>query len=67
MHAQELLREAARARILRMIAPKKKRTDLNVPDYVREQWQTGTKAKQEMEDLLLEQNGDKDRGVGSSI
>ncbi|CAE7888819.1 unnamed protein product [Symbiodinium necroappetens] len=57
----ELLREAARARILRMIAPKKKRTDLNVPDYVREQWQTGTKAKQEMEDLLLEQNGDKEK------
>ncbi|CAE7588691.1 unnamed protein product [Symbiodinium sp. CCMP2592] len=61
---QELLREAARARILRMIAPKKKRTDLSVPEYVREQWHRGTKAKSEMEELLLEHNGDKDRGSG---
>ena len=33
--AKELLRNAAKARIARMVAPKRKRTDLEVPDFIR--------------------------------
>ncbi|CAE7259502.1 unnamed protein product [Symbiodinium sp. CCMP2592] len=44
-----------------MIRPKKRRTDLAVPAYVGERWNSGTAAKTEMEDLLLETNGDKDK------
>ena len=50
---QELLRDAAKARISRMTKPKRKRSDLSVPEFVAEQWKKGTKEKDEMADLLM--------------
>lgn len=57
---QELLQEAAKARISRMTKQKKKRTDLNVPKFVIDRWNSGTSAKDEMADLLLQVNNDKE-------
>ena len=53
---KELLRNAAKARIARMVAAKKKRTDLEVPSWVKEQWAKGTQAKEEMAAALQEVN-----------
>ena len=57
---QELLQNAAKMRIRRMIAPKKKRSDLTVPPMVREQWEKGTEEKNEMAQLLMDTNWNKD-------
>ena len=42
-----------------MIAPKKRRGDLVVPAYVREEWDKGSAKRDDMADLLLQHNGDK--------
>ena len=52
------LRRAAKARISRMVAPKSRRKELSVPDYVRKEWEEGS--KNNMADLLLRVNFDKD-------
>ncbi|CAE7295740.1 unnamed protein product [Symbiodinium sp. CCMP2592] len=57
---RELLQAAARARLYRMVRPKKKRTDLAAPKYVSDRWNSGTTARDEMTDLLIHLNGDKD-------
>ena len=43
-----------------MTRPKKKRTDLTAPKYVTDRWNSGTTARDEMADLLIHLNGDKD-------
>ena len=58
---KELLRNAAKARIARMVASKKKRTDLEVPSWIKEQWAKGTQAKEEMAAALQEVNWSKAR------
>lgn len=58
---------AAKARIRRMIAEKKRRSDLCAPAMVKEQWEKGTKEKDEMAQLLQDTNWDKERGSGHSI
>ena len=49
-----------------MIAEKKHRTDLAVPAIVREQWEKGTKEKDEMAQLLQDTNWDKDLQLTSA-
>ena len=61
VYSEELLKNAAKMRIRRMIATKKKRTDLSVPPMVREQWDKGTCEKNELAQLLMDCNWDKDR------
>ena len=56
---QEKLREAAKAQIRRMVAHHKKKTMLNVPDFVREQWQQSD--QNTMAKMLMECNFSKDR------
>ncbi|CAE7513282.1 unnamed protein product [Symbiodinium sp. CCMP2456] len=46
-----------------MTKQKKKRTDLNVPKFVIDRWNSGTSAKDEMADLLLQVNNDKEKFV----
>ena len=58
---KELLRNAAKARIARMVASKRKRTYLQVPAWVREQWEKGTSEKEEMALCLQQVNWDKAR------
>ena len=58
---EELLRNAAKMRIRRMVAPKKRRSDLNVPNMVKDQWEKGTAEKDEMAQLLMDANWCKDR------
>ncbi|CAK8986624.1 Uncharacterized protein SCF082_LOCUS635 [Durusdinium trenchii] len=43
-----------------MIQTKKKRTDLSVPGFVKEQWEKGTAAKDELAQLLIDVNWAKD-------
>lgn len=56
---EELLKNAAKQRVRRMVAPKTKRTDLAVPSWVADRWHSGTTAKEEMAHLLQEVNWDK--------
>jgi hypothetical protein len=42
-----------------MVKPKSKRTDLNVDDWVKKEWETGNKNM--LADLLTKANFDKDR------
>ena len=42
-----------------MVAEKKKRKDLEVPEFVKEQWSRGTTAREEMATALQEANWDK--------
>ena len=42
-----------------MVAEKKKRTDLSVPPFVKEQWEKGTLEKEQLANLLQEVNWDK--------
>lgn len=58
--SEELLRNAAKQRIRRMIKDKKKRTDLAVPSMVREQWDKGTEEKNMLAQLLMDSNWCKD-------
>ena len=61
MHAcsKEKLRNAAKARIRRMIQAKKTRTDLNVPDWVAKEFAKGTVERDRMADVLQEVNWSK--------
>ncbi|CAK8998733.1 unnamed protein product, partial [Durusdinium trenchii] len=43
-----------------MIQTKKKRTDLSVPGFVKEQWEKGTASKDELAQLLIDVNWAKD-------
>ena len=63
---KELLRNAAKARIRRMIRVKKTRTDLAVPPFVKEEWDKGTASKDQLAELLQEVNWDKARYRGIS-
>ena len=56
---KELLKNAAKARIRRMVREKRRRTDLAVPPFVREEWEKGTGAKEQLAQLLQEVNWDK--------
>lgn len=55
-----MLRNAAKARIRRMIQEKRKRSDLSVPAWVAAEWNKGTASKEQMAGVLLEVNGNKD-------
>ena len=55
---QELLREAAKARIRRMVAPHKSRKGLEVPDFVKDAWKS--RDQNSMAKLLMDVNWDKD-------
>ena len=55
---QEKLREAAKARLRRMMAVHAKKTALNVPEWVREQWKS--KDQNTMAQILMDANWDKD-------
>ena len=57
---EEKLHLAAKARIRRMVAPKKRRTDLEVPGFVKEKWEAGGKSKDLLAELLKKVNFDKD-------
>ena len=52
------LRLAAKARIMRMVKPKSKRCELEVPEWVKTEWSKGN--KNQIADLLCEANFDKD-------
>ena len=52
------MREAAKARLRRMMAVHKKKTAYNVPQWVREQWQT--RDQNTMANILINANWDKD-------
>ena len=56
-HQERLLR-AAKARIARMVADKTRRKDLEVPAFVKEQWQTGNRTQMGL--LLQSVNFDKE-------
>lgn len=43
-----------------MVAAKKRRTDLEVPPFVKEKWEAGGKSKDMMAELLKKVNFDKD-------
>lgn len=43
-----------------MVASKKKRTDLEVPMWVIQEWSKGTKARDNMAEVLQRTNWDKD-------
>ncbi|CAK9077707.1 unnamed protein product [Durusdinium trenchii] len=58
---REKLQLAAKARIRRMVASKKKRTDLEVPMWVIQEWSKGTKARDNMAEVLQRTNWDKDK------
>ena len=61
---QEKLREAAKAQIRRMVAHHKKKTMLNVPAFVREQWEQND--QNTMAKMLMDCNFNKDRVHSSS-
>ena len=58
MSWQDKLRRAAKARIMRWVAPKKKRMDREAPDVVKEQWAKGNKSI--LADLFSKVNFDQD-------
>lgn len=58
--SQELLRNAAKARIRRMVAEKKKRSDLAAPGWLADEWNKGTVQKEQMAAVLQEVNWSKD-------
>lgn len=56
---RELLRNAAKARIRRMVANKKKRSDLQCPPWLKAEWEKGTEQKENMTACLQAVNWDK--------
>ena len=50
---------AAKARIRRMVAEKKKRKDLLVPGFVKERWEAGGNSKDMMAIMLMRANFEK--------
>ena len=59
-YLQVKLRLAAKARIIRMVKPKSRRRDLEVPEWMKGAWEKGN--KNQIADLLLEKNGNKEWG-----
>lgn len=57
---QVLLHKAALARIRRMVAPKKKRRDLDAPQFLKDQWKGGKDVRDNLAELLKRVNFDKD-------
>ena len=57
--SEEHLRNAAKARIRRMVTEKKKRTDLAVPQWVKDEWEKGTRSRDQMAEVLQEVNWQK--------
>lgn len=53
---RERLRNAAKARIRRMVAEKRKRTDLSVPPWLKVEFERGSKQKEEMAEVLQQVN-----------
>ena len=53
---EELLTLAAKARIRRMVKPHSKRSDLAAPDYIVKYWDSGTKGKDELAQILKDCN-----------
>lgn len=62
---QEMLNLAAKARIRRMVAPHKRRTDLEAPEYLKKYWEAGTKEKEELAELLKKCNFDRDSFIST--
>ena len=60
LRVQDRLLIAAKARISRMIKEKSKRKDLEVPEFVKNKWNSGPRAKDEMAELLKNANFQKD-------
>ena len=60
---KEKLTLAAKARIRRMVAPKRRRTDLAVPAWVSKEWNKGTEARDRMADVLQNANWNKDLSI----
>ena len=58
MAGQERLREAAKAQLRRMMAVHKKKTGLNVDQWLRDQWQKTDQSK--MAQILMDCNWDKE-------
>ena len=56
--AQEKLRAASRAKLMRWCKPKSKRVSEVAPDHVRKEWETGN--KNALADLYVRENFDKD-------
>jgi hypothetical protein len=56
---KEKLRNAAKARIRRMVTEKRKRTDLQVPAWLKSEWEKGTDQKEQMAECLQAVNWDK--------
>lgn len=52
------LRAAARAKLMRWVKPKTKRSDRESPDIVKSQWNTGN--KNDLADLLVKANFNQD-------
>eukprot|EP00435_Cladocopium_sp_Y103_P025853 s802_g6.t1 len=52
----EKLRNAAKARIRRMCQRKLKRTDLEAPEWVRKEWEKGSKSREHMAEILQAAN-----------
>ena len=57
-HIQEKLREAAKARIRRMVAVHKVKKGFNVPDFVKAEWQNSNQSV--MAQMLMDSNWDKE-------
>ena len=56
---KEKLRNAAKARIRRMVTEKRTRTDLQVPAWLKTEWEKGTDQKEQMAECLQVVNWDK--------
>ena len=63
---KEKLRNAAKQRIRRMCAPKKKRADLAAPQWLAEEWAKGSRQKDELAEVLQQVNWSKDHALDVS-
>ena len=63
---KEKLRNAAKQRIRRMCAPKRKRTDLAAPEWLAAEWSKGSQQKDELAEILQQVNWNKDRAYDAS-
>ena len=57
--SKEKLRNAAKARISRMVKEKSKRTDLQAPSWLKEEWAKGTQSKDQLAHILESCNFEK--------
>lgn len=60
------MHKAALARIRRMVAPKKKRRDLDVPQFVKDKWNEGKDVRDNLAELLKQVNFNKDSTCAES-